>query len=528
MNKYIPVAFCFDANYAPYAAVSTFSLAKNSSSPLKIYWVTLLEFLDNAKFLQEGLKKFDIEVTIISINFDHFKEWKEVKQITKAAYLRLLLPNIIDEKKLIYLDCDVLVLSDLLELYEEDMGEFSIGGIYDSVGGATSRVSRDSNDIYINSGVLLMNLEVLRRDDFKNKCEVIYDVHQDNITWLDQCIINKYAENKKLIVDEKWNKQIFPNSTNHTSWQQIISSGNARIIHFVGPIKPWCQWCNPVIADFWWKYANQLSLTNLAPIPITHMHQAMDYSSVLDLCEQYQSASDYKGKIIKLLLDEQKKNKFEMLTTNAERFSYIYKENLWGSSDNPSRPFFSGDGSSNALVVNTYVGAISLFINSLDFKPSVIDLGCGDFYIGSRIRGIFDKYIACDIVQPLIEFNEKKFSSLNVDFRVLDIVSDQLPSSDIVIIRQVFQHLSNSQIQAVLGKINHNFDYLIVTEERLYNDRIEKNIDIKPSFKTRHIVNSDVRISEQPFNFKSISEKVLCSIPVTQISSLTTTLYKLR
>src|SRR5690606_31565392 len=80
------------------------------------------------------------------------------------------------------------------------------------------------------------------------------------------------------------------------------------------------------------------------------------------------------------------------------------------------------------------------------------------------LRMFCSDYIACDIVPDLIEFNKKKYRTHNVDFRVVDLVTDVLPAGDIVFIRQVLQHLRNSQIKQLIPKLVQNYKILILTE----------------------------------------------------------------
>jgi len=303
MIQHIPVAFCFDENYAPYAAVATFSLFKSSSSPLKIYWVTTVEDLEKAIFFQQALKKFNIYPIILTPEVSYFRDWRECRHITRAAYLRLLLPILINEKKLIYLDCDMLVQSDLSELFQVDMTGYLIGGISDSGGQSTSKIPRQQSDQYINSGVLLMDLDGLRKDGFLEKCRSIYEEFHEIIVWSDQCIINKYAENRKLLIEPKWNRLIYTHTLNEVQWKEASLLENSKIIHFAGGIKPWQEWCNPVIADFWWSFANQLGAPNLNPVKITEIQQALDLASILDLNERFQDASYLKNSIIGNLID---------------------------------------------------------------------------------------------------------------------------------------------------------------------------------------------------------------------------------
>ena len=139
--------------------------------------------------------------------------------------------------------------------------------------------------------------------------------------------------------------------------------------------------------------------------------------------------------------------------TQGEVFRRIYADGLWGSVSDPNERFFSGPGTHDANFVATYCDAVEKFALARPEKLVAVDLGCGDFTVGSRIRPLFSKYIACDVVGPLIQRNEERFATLDVDFRVLDVTADPLPPADVVILRQVLQHLSNQQIQATIAKI---------------------------------------------------------------------------
>ncbi len=97
-------------------------------------------------------------------------------------------------------------------------------------------------------------------------------------------------------------------------------------------------------------------------------------------------------------------------------------------------------------------------------KPDVMDLGCGDFNIGSQIRGFCEKYIACDIVDSLIAQNRVIYENLNVDFRIFDLTAEKCETVDIVFLRQVLQHLSNDDIKKGLRNIIPYCKYLVLTE----------------------------------------------------------------
>ena len=89
------------------------------------------------------------------------------------------------------------------------------------------------------------------------------------VTWADQCLINKFAENKKIILDPKWNRQIFSHALDQAAWQRAAAPGNSKVTHFLGRIKPWQKWGVLPISDFWWVYANELALPHFHRMHLT-------------------------------------------------------------------------------------------------------------------------------------------------------------------------------------------------------------------------------------------------------------------
>jgi len=195
-----------------------------------------------------------------------------------------------------------------------------------------------------------------------------------------------------------------------------------------------------------------------------------------------------------------------------EIFGRLYRDGFWGKSDDPEQKFFSGSGSHDPKVVNTYVSAIENFLNSLDESPDVVDLGCGDFAVGKKIRRLCRRYVACDIVPSLIAWNTDVHNALNVDFRVLDLTKDELPPGGVVFIRQVLQHLSNDQIIGVLPKLAKTYRYLVLTEHLPGADNFVPNVDKQPGPSIRLELNSGVVLTKPPFDLQVLEERVLCEV----------------
>ena len=208
--------------------------------------------------------------------------------------------------------------------------------------------------------------------------------------------------------------------------------------------------------------------------------------------------------------------KFSTMKTN-EIFQEIYKKKLWSPEEEKKfSNYYSGIGSHYDEFTLVYLDEIKNFLTSFSNKPSVVDLGCGDFKIGSNLRDYCDKYIAVDIFDELINANKIKYKELNVDFRVLDITKDQLPSGDICFVRQVLQHLSNDLIEKFLDLISDKYKYLVITEH-IPDGNFTPNLDILTGPYIRIIKNSGVELTEPPFNLKVKNKKNICNISPKKI-----------
>ena len=193
-------------------------------------------------------------------------------------------------------------------------------------------------------------------------------------------------------------------------------------------------------------------------------------------------------------------------------FEKIYALGLWGKAD--GMPYFSGSGSHDPRIVDPYVECIkqyfSMFRHFYGRLPDVIDLGCGDFSVGSRIQPLTRKYTALDAVPSLIEYNKNRFSSLPVTFVAADAKEYSYPSVDIVMVRQVFQHLPNANIAAILGRIAGAAQHLIITEHLPAHDGFVPNAEIPAVGSWRLSIYSGVQVTQPPFSLGVVDERQLC------------------
>jgi hypothetical protein len=216
-----------------------------------------------------------------------------------------------------------------------------------------------------------------------------------------------------------------------------------------------------------------------------------------NICPPFILKKYQKFKLDQLIVKRRKRNK---KLNVKDVFTIIYKNKEWGGL---GENLYSGTGSDDE-VANAYIDFVKSFIKEYKID-SVADLGCGDFRVGSKIYSPEIKYYAVDVVEEVINQNKIKFAGFpNLNFYCLDIIKDKLPKAKLCLIRQVLQHLSNSEIISVLNKIRE-FDFTLITEH--YPAFLKKPNKDKPhGFDTRVHEKSAVVLDKPPFLVPYVKE----------------------
>ena len=182
-----------------------------------------------------------------------------------------------------------------------------------------------------------------------------------------------------------------------------------------------------------------------------------------------------------------------------EVFTRVYAANMWGTGKDD---FYSGPGS-NAEAAKPYAEFVTGLIAKHNIR-SVVDLGCGDYRVGRLITSCGVTYTGVDVVQPLVDENNRRYGNDHVSFQCLDIASDELPDGELCLIREVFQHLSNAQISAALAKLS-KYDYVLITDVQPENiDNYKINKDKVHGASSRPVHRSVLRLDAPPFNVKGV------------------------
>jgi SAM-dependent methyltransferase len=203
----------------------------------------------------------------------------------------------------------------------------------------------------------------------------------------------------------------------------------------------------------------------------------------------------------------------------AETFAEVYRTNWWGPPDDG--PFNSGHGSRNEFATR-YADLVTTLIQR-ERISSIVDIGCGDFKVSSKIQlGPNTSYIGMDVVPDLIDYHQRTSARENVKFICADAIEADLPPADLCLIRQVLQHLSNEQIAKILAKCG-GYRYLLITEDLYTGPDARPNLDAPHGPTTRWAEKSGVYVDLPPYNLKG---EVVLEIPATENASIRTLLIK--
>lgn len=159
-----------------------------------------------------------------------------------------------------------------------------------------------------------------------------------------------------------------------------------------------------------------------------------------------------------ILKDRDFKKTVLALKNAEDRFTAIYKKDIWGNEESAS-----GFGSTLECTANLRNKLPELF-GKFSIK-TIFDAPCGDFnWMGYVLKENSLNYIGGDIVAPLIESNNLNYKNSATKFIHIDLTKENFPESDLMICRDCLFHLSFYDIKLVLENfINSNIPYLLTT-----------------------------------------------------------------
>jgi lipopolysaccharide biosynthesis glycosyltransferase len=179
---------------------------------------------------------------------------------TKAVYYRLYFPFIVPAvNRLIYIDCDTLVLKNLIELYEADMDGCPVAAVYDPYVQMQPLIGIHRPGEYFNSGVLLIDTARWREQQISEKAIDFLLKHPDRIMFVDQCAMNAVLSGNWKKLNERFNLlySYIPEFSTLADEKKYIE--DKVIIHFTLQ-RPWLLLCKNPYRYLYSKFLDESGL----------------------------------------------------------------------------------------------------------------------------------------------------------------------------------------------------------------------------------------------------------------------------
>ena len=230
-------AFGCTKSWYKYLSVNLYSLLKNNPKTKKVYLLIESENMEDVPYLSQLKKDYNVEFELI--NFNNIKK-NYIKDsnpnidtpYTDYAFCKIILPDVVKEDKVIYLDMDTVVTKDVSRLWNWDLGNNIVAGCLDNVKRSayfnTLEIGNDGK--YINTGVMLMDLKRMREEKIIEKS---FDIlNSKKLKFPDQDALNIVCQGMIQYIPSLYNQAYYV-----TLPMAILDY--VKIWHFPGPKTDW-------------------------------------------------------------------------------------------------------------------------------------------------------------------------------------------------------------------------------------------------------------------------------------------------
>lgn len=245
MNESMHIVLCADRRVLPGLHVAAYSLLERMSSLMERTCFSLFsEALTEAdvallrETLERTKKPFTLDLCRIATTaFDGFPSLNN----SRTTYYRLLVPQMLNVERFLYVDVDTLCDVDVSELQMLDMKNFAVGWVPEAplAHAADSSVSMQlggsENEYYFNAGVMLVNVQEWRQQQIT---EQALDYLKNHIpAYWDQSALNFVLHRKAMKLDTKFN--CISNMRKHWPALNRPYGEIGQLVHYLDYPKPW-------------------------------------------------------------------------------------------------------------------------------------------------------------------------------------------------------------------------------------------------------------------------------------------------
>lgn len=246
------ICYCTDSAYVQHCAVSLCSLLKNAREEDNITVYIVSTFLTNEDkgyfYALTHIKKITLHFVVLDESI--LAGFPVHGYMSAATYLKLVLPYVLPPhvEKVLYLDCDTVVLDSLHEIYTRDLGKCLLGAVPDINFKHVQELFLYHYKKYIreyyNTGVLLMNVQELRSFNLLEKARAFCQTMESPKYWVQDILNYVLPQDSFLLLPCQYNfmawycpHQDFYDIQTLGAYQEKL--GKPCVIHYTGAEKPW-------------------------------------------------------------------------------------------------------------------------------------------------------------------------------------------------------------------------------------------------------------------------------------------------
>lgn len=304
----ICVVYITDENYAMPTYISIMSLQENGGDEQYKVYILGDDVSEESRKRFEELNTAKFKVIFLAVSNEEYLRLAETcltvgTHVSKTALFKFNLPEILPEDKVLYLDCDVIVNKSVSELFRTDISEKYVAAA-DDMGdliqnGQSLNASRIglSGEHYFNSGVMLLNLSLMREDNISGK---LLEYRQNSINYyMDQDALNYVCFSKRHILDYTYD--FLTSAIDFYSLEEVYKRfckkdfddygdclQDQTIIHVANKLKPWV-YNMPWLSEIFFKYYNnsvykheKIKLKSMSHYYVDLYHRALGELSYLE------------------------------------------------------------------------------------------------------------------------------------------------------------------------------------------------------------------------------------------------------
>lgn len=247
------IACAADVTYLPHCAAMLHSvLCRHAQHGVSVHFLHAPQMGESSlQPLAEMVSSQGGKFHAYPIPDDWIQGLPRLERIPAVMWYRIFLPQLLPEaERVLYLDCDTLLLDDLTPLWTTSLEGYDLAAVANVLEPAMHHWPRElglpEGQPYLNSGVLLMNLEAMRTTDATGQLLAYGREHGDRLRWPDQDAFNAVLSKRCKWLHPRWNCQnslfYYPRSIEVFGAQAVHEAvTRPGILHFEGHhvVKPW-------------------------------------------------------------------------------------------------------------------------------------------------------------------------------------------------------------------------------------------------------------------------------------------------